>query len=160
MSNRMQCYRTQLKAMKTLRKALQVAYAGEMAAYFAYDGHWKAAKDQSEKIAILNIQTDELRHIMDLRKYLKNVGSKPARIRTFLMVMVGKVLSDLCYVTGRRLPMWVAGKIEKLGTKGYEEMALLAGDANQTNMALHFQYMAKTEKAHKAYFEERLRGNF
>lgn len=148
------------EAEARLVKALQAAYAGEMAAYFAYDGHWKSAKDQAEKIGILNIQTDELRHVMTIRKYLKMMGSHPARIRTFIFVCIGKTLSNLCFVTGRRLPAYVAKKIETLGMKGYEEMALLAGDAERSNMALHFQYMAKVEKAHEAYFEEVLYGSF
>lgn len=141
---------------KKLIRELQKAHAGEIAAYFAYDGHWKSAKSLSDKSAILSIQMEEMEHILVTKKYLAILGARSSRNRDALFYIIGRIASALCYIAGERLPLIGARLIETIGVTNYKEMVLLAAEENFPNMALKFQHMAQAEKAHERFFRERL----
>jgi rubrerythrin len=145
--------------MKELIKALQKAHAGEMAAYYAYEGHWKASKNEQERMEILNIQLEEASHILTIRKFLKSLGADSSIWRDFIFIYIGKLAGALCFVSGWRNAMFGARFMETLGTQGYRELALMAAENDRVLMAVKFQSMAKQEEAHERYFKEKLNGN-
>jgi len=63
---------------------LQLAYSGELAASYAYQGHWKSVGNPEEKDRIRAIEQEEWEH----EKYFRSQVLKSA--------------------LGRRLPMWQA----------------------------------------------------
>src|ERR1700674_5966513 len=101
--------------MKEFIKMLQQAHAGELAAYYAYEGHWRSLKDQKQRDAIKSIQKDELDHIRYLKTLLDVYDAQPSRIRDFIFTMVGKSASLMCYIAGWYFPMSGARFIENIG---------------------------------------------
>lgn len=135
-----------------LVKALQDAHAGELAAYYAYQGHWESLKDPSERAALQEIQQDELEHIIFLSHYLNKMGFKPSPIKDFVWTTIGKTIGALCHVTGWYLPMRVAGIMERIGTKSYIEISAIARAEGHEILAKKLLDMAEVEKRHENTF--------
>ncbi len=140
--------------MKKLIRQLKFAHAAETAAYHAYEGHWRSVSNQAEQDYIKTIQLDELRHIYALERMLEGLQTKPNRILDHAGKVVGELLGLACFYTGWRLPMWVAGVMEKIGTASYKEIADEAIKQERYLMAVLLLEMAKSEQAHEEYFEK------
>lgn len=145
--------------MKKFIKLLQNAHSGELAAYYAYEGHWKSVSDLSERIKIQLIQIDELKHQVCISIMLMELGAKPNKVRDFVFSTIGKTLSVLCRVTGWFLPMWGALFIEKIGIINYEELAKEAEKENKPTYAVILREMGEVEKQHANYFIGRLKSD-
>lgn len=140
--------------MSQLIKMLQKAHAGEIAAYHAYQGHWKALPLGEQRTKIQEIQKDELEHREIIVKILKHLGAKPSRFRDMVFMVIGKLASFLCKWSGWTLPMKGALLIEKIGTIGYldiMEMAIIHGFPDIAVISLG---MATKEEEHQEYFRE------
>lgn len=135
-----------------LVKALQDAHAGELAAYYAYQGHWESLKDPSERAALQEIQQDELEHIIFLSHYLEKMGFKTSRVKDFTWTCIGKTIGALCHVTGWYLPMRIAGLMERIGTKSYIEISAIAKAEGHEILAKKLLDMAEVEKRHEEFF--------
>lgn len=142
--------------MKDLIKALKKAHAGELAAYFAYEGHWKSVADHEEQMRLLSIQMDEMKHILTIRKFLRILETDSNAWLDFIYICIGRTIGALCFVSSWRSAMFGAGLMERFGATKYRELALLAAEHDRFNMALVFQRMAKQEEEHERYFKERL----
>jgi rubrerythrin len=142
--------------MKALIKALQKAHAGELAAFYAYEGHYNATKDRQEQTEILNIQMDEGKHILTIRKFLNILGADTSPLRDLLFICIGRVAGALCHISGWRNSAYGARMLETVGVNGYRELALLAAEEGRTLMALKLQTMAKQEQEHERYFTQKL----
>ena len=66
-------------ARKHLIRILQNAYAGELAAAFAYRGHWKSLKDSAEKEQIKEIEAEEWHHRKGVLAWLEKLEAKTAQ---------------------------------------------------------------------------------
>ncbi len=64
-------------ARKNLIRILQNAYSGEIAAAYAYRGHWKSLKDSPERTEIKKIEAEEWDH----RRRLANGSRSSAQNR-------------------------------------------------------------------------------
>ena len=58
---------------------LQEAHAGEMAAAYAYRGHWKSMKDPGEREAIAKIEREEWEHREIVRGMLAILSGRMRR---------------------------------------------------------------------------------
>ena len=56
---------------QNLIRILQNAHAGELAAAYAYRGHWKSLKDSPEKEHIKKIEAEEWTHRANVKKWLE-----------------------------------------------------------------------------------------
>ena len=53
---------TQANSAASLIEILQLAYSGELAAAYAYRGHWKSVSDPEERHRIEEIENEEWHH--------------------------------------------------------------------------------------------------
>lgn len=139
--------------MKRLIRMLKFAHAAEIAAYHAYEGHWRSVSNKAEQDFIRNIALDELKHIQTIRAVLVSMKSKPSKILDVFGKIVGETIGMMCYYSGWRLPLLVAGLMEKIGTSSYRKIAFEAADNGMDNLAWLLLRMADKENEHEAYFK-------
>jgi len=139
--------------MTKLVRKLRFAHAAEIAAYHAYEGHWRSTTNQREQEYIRNIALDEMKHIRDLERMLDCLGYCTDSTLDKAGKVVGEIIGFMCYYTGWRLPMWFAGVMEKIGTSSYKDIAEIAADEKRYAMAYKLMQMAKVEEQHEEYFQ-------
>src|SRR5687768_17996204 len=110
---------------------LQGAYSGELAAAYAYRGHWHSVGAGDERESIRTIEEDELRHRKLVGEMLTALGSAPDTTRETRATIIGRTLGFLCHVTGWLAPMYGAGKLESRNIVEYETAARHARDSGQ-----------------------------
>src|SRR6478672_4216118 len=98
---------------------LQLAYSGELAAAYAYRGHWKSVINPDQKSAIQKIENDEWRHRELVGEMLASLKSGPDRAREKRADRIGRALGFLCHVTGWLAPMYGAGRLESRNIREY-----------------------------------------
>jgi demethoxyubiquinone hydroxylase (CLK1/Coq7/Cat5 family) len=89
---------------------LRLAYSGELAAAFAYRGHWHSVADEDERNQIKTIEEEEWHHRKLVGEMLRSMGSQPSVFREFRAAAIGRMLGVLCQVTGWFLPMYAKHK--------------------------------------------------
>src|SRR5580765_3396274 len=97
------------ESRRKLIALLQLAYSGELAAAYAYRGHWKSVPNADQKTAIQNIENDEWRHRKLVGEMLVSLESGPSQRRETRAKVIGRALGFLCHVTGWLAPMYGAG---------------------------------------------------
>src|SRR6266851_7953102 len=103
---------SEFESRRELIALLQLAYSGELAAAYAYRGHWKSVRNAYQRTAIQNIEADEWRHRKLVGEMLGNLESGPSRRRETRANLIGRTLGFLCNVTGWLAPMYGAGRLE------------------------------------------------
>src|SRR4051794_38341170 len=110
-------------ARQKLIAVLQCAYSGELAAAYAYRGHWQSVSNSAEVEAIRGIEEDEWRHRQLVGEMLKSLDSHPSPRRERRAAIIGRTLGFLCHVMGWLAPMYGAGKLESRNVREYETAA-------------------------------------
>ena len=131
---------------------LQLAYSGELAAAYAYRGHWHSVHAAQEREAIRAIEDDEWRHRKLLGEMLAALGSAPKKTRELRATLIGRTLGSLCHVTGWLAPMFGAGKLESRNIVEYETAARYARDSGHAELVECLLEMAEVEWDHENYF--------
>src|SRR5207248_4414728 len=135
---------------------LQLAYSGELAAAYAYRGHWHSVTNADERDSIRRIEEDEWRHRKLVGEMLARLGAEPGTRREVRAAIIGRSLGLLCHVTGWLLPMYGAGKLESRNVKEYETAARYARDCGCVNLIDCLLEMAEVEWDHELYFRSRV----
>ena len=135
---------------------LQLAYSGELAAAYAYRGHWHSVSGADERESIRTIEEDEWRHRKLVGEMLAALGSAPNKARERRATIIGRTLGFLCHVTGWLAPMYGAGKLESRNIVEYETAARFARDSGQTQMVDCLLEMAEVEWDHEKYFRSQV----
>lgn len=135
-----------------LIRSLQAAYSGELAAYHAYEGHWRSVRDKKEKEDIQRIQKEEWDHRVCIGDFLAKLNAKPNPQLEKKFSFIGKLISFLCYIGGWFIPMYGAGKLEASNIVEYEDAARLAFQNKLPEMAKVLLHMAEIEWEHELYF--------
>ncbi len=65
-----------MNAKDRLIRILQNAHAGEIAAAYAYRGHWKSLKESPEKTEIKKIEAEEWDHRRRVGEWLEKLGAE------------------------------------------------------------------------------------
>ena len=138
--------RTQLIAI------LQLAYSGELAAGYAYRGHWHSVRDPEERRRIKQIEDEEWHHRKLVGEMLESLGSGPNKVREIRATMVGRMLGLLCHVSGWFAPMYGAGKLESRYIVEYETAARHALACGREELIDCLLTMAEVEWEHEKYF--------
>jgi len=141
---------------KNLIALLQGAYSGELAAAYAYRGHWHSVSAADERESIRTIEEDEWRHRKLVSEMLTALGGAPNKIRETRATIIGRTLGFLCHVTGWLAPMYGAGRLESRNILEYETAARYARDSGQTEMIDCFLEMAEVEWDHEKYFRSQV----
>jgi rubrerythrin len=131
---------------------LLMAYSGELAAAYAYRGHWKSVKAPDEIKGIRKIEEEEWRHREAVGQMLNELGSHPIRLREIKMGSIGKTIGFLCHVTGWFFPMYFAGRLEHTNVKEYDTAAFHAGHLGLKKYKKELLKMAQTEQEHEDFF--------
>jgi rubrerythrin len=139
---------------------LQLAYSGELAAAYAYRGHWKSVRNGVQKIAIQEIENDEWRHRRLVGEMLVSLKSGPSARRETRANMIGRTLGFLCHVTGWLAPMCGAGRLESRNIREYETAARYARECGRSDLVDCLLEMAEVEWDHEHYFRSRVQEHF
>ncbi len=149
--------------MKTARddlvRILQNAYSGEVAAAYAYRGHWKSLKDSPEKIRIKHIEEEEWDHRRRVGEWLEKLGSAPRSAREKVFWTIGRTLGVSCYVSGWFMPMYFAGRLESQNSAEYEEAAKFAAELEMDECVRDLLDMARVELEHEEFFRSVVAGH-
>jgi demethoxyubiquinone hydroxylase (CLK1/Coq7/Cat5 family) len=147
---------TDLDSRQKLIRILRSAYSGELAAAYAYRGHWHSVRAADERAAIRNIEEDEWRHRKLVGEMLSGLGSKPSLRQERRAVIIGRMLGLLCHVMGWLAPMYGAGKLESRNVQEYETAARYARDCGAVEFIDCLLEMAEIEWDHEHYFRSRV----
>ena len=135
---------------------LQLAYSGELAAAYAYRGHWRSVRDTAEKARIEKIENEEWHHRRLVGEMLGKLNARPSRLRETRAAIIGRVLGLLCHVSGWLAPMYGAGKLESRNIREYETAARYARDSGHTGFIECLLTMAEVEWEHELYFRSQV----
>ena len=147
---------TDLDSRHKLITILQLAYSGELAAAYAYRGHWHSVSGLDERSAIRKIEEDEWRHRRSVGEMLTTLGSGPNQRRERRATIIGRGLGFLCHVMGWLAPMYGAGKLESRNVREYETAARHASDCGCLEFVDCLLEMAEVEWDHEHYFRSRV----
>jgi rubrerythrin len=139
---------------------LQLAYSGELAAAYAYRGHWKSVRNAAQKTAIQNIENDEWRHRKLVGEMLAGLASGPSQRRETRANIIGRTLGFLCHVMGWLAPMYGAGRLESRNIREYETAARYAQECGRSDLVDCLLEMAEVEWDHEHYFRARVQEHF
>ena len=146
-------------ARENLIRILQNAYSGEVAAAYAYRGHWKSLKDSPEKTRIKEIEAEEWDHRRRVGEWVKKLGAKPRRGREKVFWTIGRTLGLTCYVSGWFMPMYFAGRLESKNSAEYEDAAVFAKELEMPDCVDDLIDMARVELEHELFFRETVTGH-
>jgi hypothetical protein len=135
---------------------LQLAYSGELAAAYAYRGHWRSVSNAAEKERIHRIEDEEWHHRRLVGEMLSAMGSSPDRRRERRALRIGRTLQALCHVCGWLLPMYGAGKLERRNIVEYENAARYAAGCGRFEFVDCLLMMAEVEWEHEHYFRAKV----
>jgi demethoxyubiquinone hydroxylase (CLK1/Coq7/Cat5 family) len=122
-----------------LIRILQNAYSGEVAAAYAYRGHWRSLKQSPEKERIREIEAEEWDHRHRVGDWLTKLEVAPRPTRERVFWTIGKLLGTTCFVSGWFMPMYFAGRLESGNSVEYEDAAVFAQELGEwTNASLTF----------------------
>src|SRR6185369_2023577 len=116
----------QLTPREQLISILQLAYSGELAAGYAYRGHWHSVSDTEERRRIKQIEDEEWQHRKLVGEMLASLGAGPRKVREIRATVVGRVLGFMCHLSGWFAPMYGAGRLESRNIVEYETAARAA----------------------------------
>ncbi|MBV9496958.1 MAG: ferritin-like domain-containing protein [Acidobacteria bacterium] len=147
------------KAFRALVRTLQNAASGELAAGYAYRGHWKSVRNVEERTRIRQIEDEEWHHRELVIGLLRTLGSKPRPLREAVFWTIGRILGAACQVSGWFFPMYGAGRLERRNIVEYEDAAHHALACGHPEMLDCMLEMAEVEWEHERYFRERVIGH-
>jgi rubrerythrin len=148
------------EALSELIAILKKAHAGELAAFLAYEGHWRSLADPAEVEEVRNIARDETAHRAAIRQMLADLGHEPRRLREAIFWTIGRTIGALCRVAGWFAPMYGAGKLESGNVLEYRRAAALASSAGHAELVESLEHMADVEARHERYFRQKVESHW
>jgi demethoxyubiquinone hydroxylase (CLK1/Coq7/Cat5 family) len=147
------------KTRDNLIRILQNAYSGEIAAAYAYRGHWRSLKASPEKEQIKKIEAEEWHHRERVGRWLETLGAKPRTLREAMFWTIGRTLGMTCHLSGRFMPMYFAGRLENGNVVEYEDAAAFAKELGMNECVDDLLDMARVELEHEVFFREMVTGH-
>ena len=142
-----------------LIRQLQGAYSGELAAGFAYAGHWRSVKDPGERARIQQIEAEEWHHRQLVADMLLDLGGQPKKLREVIFWMIGHTIAGFCRIGGWFFPMYGAGRLERGNIVEYEIAADYALACGREDLIDCLLSMAEVEWEHELYFRSKAAGH-
>ena len=141
---------------QSLVALLELAYSGELAAAYAYRGHWKSVSNPEERARIQAIEEEELHHRRMVGEMLRALGVSPSRLRERRAAAIGRALGALCHLAGWLAPMYGAGRLESRNIREYEAAARFARGCGRDEWLDSLLTMAEVEWEHEQYFRSQV----
>lgn len=136
---------------------LQRAYSAERAAAFAYIGHAGSVRNPLHKLAIRQIELDEWVHRRTVHAIMQQYNIPVSRYYELKFYIIGKIISLSCYVLGRFMPYYFAGRLESGNVCEYFVMLHYFHELDIHHHDHVLYEMGMKEKEHEMYFLERIR---
>ena len=146
-------------ARDNLVHILQNAYSGEIAAAYAYRGHWKSLKSSPEQERIKKIEAEEWHHRERVGRWLKVLDAEPRPLREKVFWTIGRTLGLTCHLSGWFMPMYFAGRLESGNVVEYEDAAVWAKELGMPECVEDLLDMARVELEHEVFFREMVAGH-
>lgn len=142
-----------------LIRILQNAYSGEVAAAYAYRGHWRSLKESPERTRIKQIEEEEWDHRRRVGEWLEKLEAAPRKTREKVFWTIGRTLGLTCHISGWFMPMYFAGRLESQNSAEYEEAAEFANQLEMHECVADLLDMARVELEHEEYFRSVVTGH-
>jgi len=133
---------------------LQLAYSGELAAGYAYRGHWHSLNNPEQRARVRTIEEEEWHHRKLVGEILTSLHAGPNRVREIRATLLGRILGFMCHLSGWFAPMYGAGKLERGNIVEYENAARYAVGCGRNDLIDCLLMMAEVEWEHERYFRE------
>ncbi|HYS56430.1 MAG TPA: hypothetical protein VER58_21940 [Thermoanaerobaculia bacterium] len=146
-------------ALAKLIGILQHAYSGELAAGYAYRGHWHSLRDPKERERIRTIEEEEWHHRKLVGEMLRRLGSGPNPRREVIFWIIGRAVAIFCHVGGWFFPMYGAGALERKNIVEYEDAAAWALESSHEELIDCLLTMAEVEWEHEYFFRHQVLGH-
>jgi demethoxyubiquinone hydroxylase (CLK1/Coq7/Cat5 family) len=143
-------------ALANLIRVLQSAYSGELAAGYAYRGHWHSVLDPAERERIRTIEAEEWHHRDLVGDMLRRLDARPNPKREIIFWTIGRTLGSLCHLSGWFFPMYGAGRLERRNIVEYEDAAAYALDSGHHELIDCLLTMAEVEWEHEYFFRHKV----
>ena len=140
-----------------LIKSLRLAYSAERAASFAYIGHAGSLSDPTEKAKVSEIEQDEWEHRAHVLKIMKQYGVSISIYYEIKYWWIGRLIGSSCYLIGRFMPYFFAGKLESGNVCEYFRMMHCFHSLGIEEHDEVLYEMGIKEKAHEVYFLEMIK---
>lgn len=137
--------------------SLRKAYSAEKAASFAYIGHAGSLKDDSEKNKVNQIEQDEWDHRENVLEIMQTYDISVSKYYEIKYHLIGKFIGYSCYVIGRFMPFFFAGKLESGNVCEYFIMMQYFHSLGIKEHDEVLYQMGIKEKEHEVYFLERVK---
>ena len=142
-------------------RLLQNAHAGELAAAYAYRGHWKSLRRRPvARAEVRRIEGTEWHHRRLVAAMLAELNERPRRSREMAMASVGRFFGLLCFVSGFFGPMYAAGQLEAMNVSQYRTARDNASRLGLDDFATDLEAMRAEEDRHERFFGDQVRGHF
>lgn len=138
---------------------LQRAYSAEKAAAFAYRGQAGSVRDAQEKAAIRQIEEDEWNHRREVLRIMERHGIPASRYYEFRCHLVGRAIAASCFLLGRFMPNYFAGRLESGNVCEYFRMRQQFNELGISDHDKVLYDMGMKEKEHEVYFLGRIESN-
>lgn len=140
-----------------LVESLKKAYSAEKAASFAYIGHAGSLRDPEEKKLVQQIEQDEWDHRRNVLKIMRQYDVPVSKYYEVKYHIIGKLIGYSCYLIGRFMPYFFAGKLESGNVCEYFVMMkhFRSLGINEHDEVLY--EMGMKEKEHEVHFLEIIR---
>jgi rubrerythrin len=138
---------------------LQQAYSAEKAAAFAYQGHANSVKGGEEKKAIKQIEDDEWGHRREVLEIMHQYDIPVSKYYELRFHIIGKIISGSCYVIGRFMPFYFAGRLESGNVCEYFRMKQYFNSLGIKEHDKILYDMGIKEKEHEVYFLEQVKND-
>jgi len=148
--------RMPIDARAKLVRQLKGAYSGELAAGYAYRGHWKSVREGPDRTRIQQIEAEEWHHRELVGAMLQQLGGKASRTREAIFWCIGRAIGAFCRVGGWFAPMYGAGRLERGNIVEYEDAAIYARDCGHDEMVDCILSMAEVEWEHEYFFRSKV----
>lgn len=140
-----------------LTASLRKAYSAEKAAAYAYIGHAGSLKDPEEIRAVNRIEQDEWDHRESVLSIMKKYDIPVSKYYEVKYAIIGKIIGYSCYLIGRFMPYFFAGKLESGNVCEYFVMIKYFHSIGISEHDEMLYEMGIKEKEHEVYFLEMIK---
>jgi hypothetical protein len=137
--------------------SLRRAYSAEKAASYAYIGHAGSLRNSEEIAAVGRIEQDEWDHRRNVLAIMRQYEIPVSRWYEIRYAIIGRLIGASCYVIGRFMPYFFAGKLESGNVCEYFVMMHYFHSLGITEHDEVLYEMGVKEKEHEVYFLEMIR---
>ncbi len=145
-------------AHPVLVDSLRKAYSAERAASLAYIGHAGSLKNPTEQDAVRQIEQDEWTHRRNILRVMEQYEIPVSSYYEIKYFIIGKIIGWSCYVIGRFMPYFFAGKLESGNVCEYFVMIHYFHALRITEHDAVLYEMGIKEKEHEVHFLNVIKG--